>query len=98
MLPLTTHLMVFNRLILLQKASSPSVDLKTELDQLYAITKHIVFIDTSPDEDRFDSVKPNLKRIVEKIIDSFIEKQHTSIGFIGGQILISIQIGGFRYS
>ena len=71
-------------MILLQKASSPSVDLKTELDQLYAITKHIVFIDTSPDEDRFDSVKPNLKRIVEKIIDSFIEKQHTSIGFIGG--------------
>ncbi|KLK98491.1 LacI family transcriptional regulator [Bacillus pumilus] len=56
----------------------------SELDQLYAVTPHIVFIDTTPDEDRFDSVKPNLKRIVQKIIDSFIEKEHSSIGFIGG--------------
>ncbi|MGE6630580.1 LacI family DNA-binding transcriptional regulator [Bacillus sp. NPDC077027] len=57
---------------------------KSELDHLYSITKHVVFIDTSPDEERFDSVKPNLKRIVEKIVDHFREKNHEAIGFIGG--------------
>lgn len=55
-----------------------------ELEALYDITRKIVFIDTSPDEDRFDSVRPNLSKIIEKMIDFYLENHHQTIGFIGG--------------
>ncbi|MDQ0206909.1 LacI family DNA-binding transcriptional regulator [Alkalicoccobacillus murimartini] len=55
-----------------------------ELDRLYTITENVVFIDSSPDEERFDSVKPNLKHIIEKMVEFYVRNQHVSIGFIGG--------------
>ncbi|MCM2675831.1 LacI family DNA-binding transcriptional regulator [Alkalicoccobacillus plakortidis] len=57
---------------------------KRELDYLYSITKNVVFIDTSPDEERFDSVKPNLTHIIERMVEFYVKNRHTSIGFIGG--------------
>lgn len=57
---------------------------RKELNRLYKICKKGVFIDTSPDEKLFDSVRPNLDSFVTQMIDYFIEKGHKTIGFIGG--------------
>lgn len=42
-----------------------------------------VFVDTSPDESFFDSVRPNLDSIVTQIVDFFYKKGHKNIGFVG---------------
>ncbi|MEN0644878.1 LacI family DNA-binding transcriptional regulator [Alkalicoccobacillus gibsonii] len=57
---------------------------KGELDHLYQIAPNVVFIDTSPDEERFDSVKPNLSHIIERMVEFYVDNDHTSVGFIGG--------------
>lgn len=57
---------------------------KKELDHMRTITNDIVFIDTSPDEDHFDSVRPHLRRMIERMIDYFNGNGHTAIGYIGG--------------
>lgn len=56
---------------------------RKELDELYKICSKGVFIDTSPDEKRFDAVRPNLDSFVTQIVDYYIEKGHKAIGFIG---------------
>lgn len=56
-----------------------------ELKFLGNITPHGVFLDdTSPDESRFDSVRPNLCSMVYQIVDFFVDNGHSEIGFIGG--------------
>ncbi len=55
-----------------------------EINYLKKITPHGIFIDTSPDESSFDSVRPNLDSIVTQIVDYFVEKGHQNLGFIGG--------------
>lgn len=54
-----------------------------EIDYLREITKQGVFVDTSPDESMYDSVRPNLDSIVTQIVDHFIAKGHKNIGFVG---------------
>jgi LacI family transcriptional regulator len=55
-----------------------------ELSYLRSITKNGVFLDTSPDPNHFDSVRPDLPQITRKTVDFLMEKGHTEIGFIGG--------------
>lgn len=55
-----------------------------ELAYLRELTSCGVFLDTAPDPDHYDSVRPDLIRITERAIDFFIDKGHTEIGFIGG--------------
>jgi LacI family transcriptional regulator len=55
-----------------------------ELAYLRSITSNGVFLDTSPDPNHFDSVRPDLPQITRKTIDFLMEKGHTEIGFIGG--------------
>lgn len=57
---------------------------RRELDRLYDICGKGVFIDTSPDEKRFDAVRPNLDSFVTQMVDYFAEKGYKRIGFIGG--------------
>lgn len=57
---------------------------RKDLKQLYKKCKKGVFIDTSPDEKLFDSVRPNLDSFVTQMVDYFIEKGHKTLGFIGG--------------
>lgn len=57
---------------------------RRELDYLASISANGIFIDTSPDEKRFDSVRPNLDSMVTQIVDYFVEKGHRNLGFIGG--------------
>ncbi|MGL4374094.1 MAG: LacI family DNA-binding transcriptional regulator [Turicibacter sp.] len=57
---------------------------RTELDYLLGITTNGIFIDSSPDDKYFDSIRPNHDSIVTQIVDYFMLKGHKSIGFIGG--------------
>jgi LacI family transcriptional regulator len=56
---------------------------KSELDVLKGRTKNGVFVDYSPDESAYDSVKPNLDSIVKQMVDFFYQKGHKNIGYIG---------------
>ncbi|MGE6256557.1 LacI family DNA-binding transcriptional regulator [Heyndrickxia sporothermodurans] len=56
-----------------------------QVKDLSAITNNIVFVDSSPDEDQFDSIVINFEKASEKILQYFIEKGHKNIGFIGGR-------------
>lgn len=55
-----------------------------ELEHLRSITLNGVFIDTTPDPNHYDSVRPDLAQITRKTVDFLIEKDHSEIGFIGG--------------
>lgn len=57
---------------------------KAELETLERLTPYGIFIDTSPDESKFDCVRPNLRSMVYQIVDFFVMKGHKRIGFIGG--------------
>lgn len=57
---------------------------KNEIEKLYKITPHGIFIDTSAYEKYFDSVRPNLSSMITQMVDYFVDKGHTNIGFIGG--------------
>lgn len=55
-----------------------------ELAYLRSITSNGVFLDTSPDPNHFDSVRPDLPQITRRTVDFLMEKGHAEIGFIGG--------------
>jgi LacI family transcriptional regulator len=55
-----------------------------ELAYLRSITSNGVFLDTSPDPNHFDSVRPDLPQMTRRTVDFLLEKGHTEIGFIGG--------------
>lgn len=54
-----------------------------EVEALKAITRQGIFVDSSPDESTYDSVRPNLDSVVSQIITYFVKKGHHKIGFIG---------------
>jgi LacI family transcriptional regulator len=56
-----------------------------QVGELLKITKNIVFVDTSPDEDRFDSIVIDFERATIKVLDYLIKKDHKKIGYIGGR-------------
>ena len=57
---------------------------RAELEVLKALTPHGIFLDTSPDESKFDCVRPNLRSMVFQIVDFFVAQGHKKIGFISG--------------
>ncbi|MEY8348931.1 LacI family DNA-binding transcriptional regulator [Bacillus cereus] len=56
-----------------------------EIGLFEAITKNIVFVDYSPNEEMFDSVVVDFEKVTRKVIDYLIEKEHQKIGYIGGR-------------
>ncbi|WHY78230.1 LacI family DNA-binding transcriptional regulator [Neobacillus sp. WH10] len=56
-----------------------------QVKELLSITKNIVFVDYSPDEERFDSVVIDFEKATEKVLQHFIKKGHEEIGYIGGR-------------
>lgn len=56
-----------------------------EIGLFEAITKNIVFVDSSPKEEVFDSVVVDFEKVTRKVIDYLIEKEHQKIGYIGGR-------------
>lgn len=57
---------------------------KQQAQELKKINSSIVFVDYSPDPDKYDSVVIDLEQATKKIIDYFISTGHNKIGFIGG--------------
>lgn len=56
-----------------------------QVKQMASIHKNIVFVDYSPNEDKFDSVIIDFEKATKNIIDYFLETGHKEIGFIGGR-------------
>jgi LacI family transcriptional regulator len=69
-----------------------------ESNRFKEISDHLVFVDSSPRENEFDSVVIDFKASVEMILDYIIDKGYTSIGYIGGRETIcqSISLGERR--
>lgn len=58
-----------------------------EIDDINIYSENIVFIDSSPREDKFDSVVINIKLGLSEAIAYLIELGHEKIGFVGGSVL-----------
>ncbi|WAA12536.1 LacI family DNA-binding transcriptional regulator [Fervidibacillus halotolerans] len=56
-----------------------------QVRQLEMITENIVFVDFSPDDQRYDSVVVDFERATIQIINYLIEQGHQKIGYIGGR-------------
>ena len=54
-----------------------------EVSMLNDICENIVFLDSSPDEQNYDSVKVNFKLGTEKALDYLMKLGHREIGYIG---------------
>lgn len=60
------------------------------IKKLYNYNENIVFVDSSPDENVFDSVMVDLSEATLKILNYLYELGHRKIGFIGGSNLENI--------
>ncbi|NLC78814.1 MAG: LacI family transcriptional regulator [Ruminococcaceae bacterium] len=58
----------------------------SEVEQLVGITENIVFLDSSPDDSRFDSVIPNIKLGTKIALDYLRSLGHSRIAFVGGEV------------
>lgn len=59
---------------------------KEEIDTFIQINPNVVFVDSSPDELRFDSVVVDFREAIRRVLDHFISNGHQNIGFLGGSI------------
>lgn len=59
-----------------------SLEQVTELTQL---TDKITFVDSSPDDERFDSIVIDFEKATQKALDHFLTSGHKKIGYIGGR-------------
>lgn len=57
---------------------------KEDLDRFPLGFENIVFVDSSPDDNRFDSVVIDLRKSVSDVADYLIGLGHAAIGYIGG--------------
>ncbi|MFL0268158.1 LacI family DNA-binding transcriptional regulator [Candidatus Clostridium radicumherbarum] len=55
-----------------------------DIERIKKFTKPIVFVDSSPNEDLFDSVIINFPQAVKKALDYLCSLGHTKIAYIGG--------------
>ncbi|WP_088067518.1 LacI family DNA-binding transcriptional regulator [Gottfriedia luciferensis] len=55
-----------------------------QIISLRKISKNIVFVDFSPDEEKYDSVIIDYENAIIKVLDHLISHGHNKIGYIGG--------------
>ncbi|MEA1974500.1 MAG: substrate-binding domain-containing protein [Bacillota bacterium] len=60
--------------------------LKEEIEYISKISTNIVFVDSMPDDENFDSVIVDLKKVMIKIVKFLETKKFTKFGYIGGGI------------
>lgn len=56
---------------------------ESQIEQMTEVSKSVVFIDSSPDEQKFDSVVLNFKLGVEQALEYLMQRGHYRIGFLG---------------
>lgn len=76
-----------NGIIAVGKFSDPQVK------QLTMINSNVVFVDYSPNEDKYDAVVIDFEKATKKIIDFFLTTNHQKIGYIGGREYLKGQTG-----
>lgn len=59
-----------------------------QVQELTTINPIVVFVDCSPDEDKYDAVIIDFEKATKTIIDYFLLTDHQQIGFIGGRELL----------
>ena len=69
---------VFDGIICIGKFTSEQVDV------LRRVSKNIVFVDSSPDEDLYDSIVIDFNHAVKSVLSTLITKKYKKIGYIGG--------------
>lgn len=57
----------------------------SQIDELTDVTPHVVFVDYSPNEDKYDAIIIDFQKATRTIIDYYISTNHRDIGFIGGK-------------
>lgn len=63
----------------------------TDLDRFSEVSPHVVFVDSSPRENLFDSVIIDFEKAVVDVIQHFINQGHTHIGYIGGREYVGLE-------
>lgn len=58
---------------------------ESEIAEFSKLTDYIVFVDSEVDNDQFDSILVNLKKVIDNILDYLFANGFTKIGFIGGR-------------
>jgi LacI family transcriptional regulator len=56
-----------------------------QISSLKKVSKNIVFVDFSPDEEKYDAVVTDYENAIIKVLDHFISHGHQKIGYIGGR-------------
>ncbi|EQB38047.1 MULTISPECIES: LacI family DNA-binding transcriptional regulator [Virgibacillus] len=57
----------------------------TQVNELTTVSPHVVFVDDSPDEDKYDAIIIDFEKATKTVIDYFLNTGHESIGLIGGR-------------
>ncbi|MEH7225081.1 LacI family DNA-binding transcriptional regulator [Bacillus sp. JJ1566] len=57
----------------------------SQVEELSKMVEHLVFVDSNPDEDKYDAVVIDFEKATRTVLKHFIEKGHTSIGYLGGR-------------
>lgn len=71
---------------------------KAQITEFNKVTSLIVFVDSSPDEDKYDSVVLDFNNAVKELLTALINEGYTKIGYIGGVEYVSkyIKLGERR--
>lgn len=64
---------------------------RKQVEELTSIAKHVVFVDSNPDDDRFDSIVIDFEKVTRNILDHLVDKGHTRIGYLGGREMFKDQ-------
>lgn len=62
---------------------------KEEIEFIKNISDNIVFVDSSPNEDLFDSVVIDFRKAMTEVLDYLTDLGHTTIGYIGGEEFVN---------
>lgn len=62
---------------------------EADIKYLGKAAKHIVFVDSSPNEEKYDSIVTDYKNGVENALDYLYQLGHQTIGYIGGSEYIN---------
>lgn len=63
-----------------------------QVKELVNINPSVVFVDYSPNDEKFDAIVIDFERATKRIIDYFMSTGHKEIGFIGGRELLKGEV------
>ncbi|QGU94353.1 LacI family DNA-binding transcriptional regulator [Clostridium bovifaecis] len=58
---------------------------KEDVEEFSVYSPIIIFVDSSPNEKKYDSVVIDFKKAMREVLEYLLEQGHNSIGFIGGR-------------